>query len=113
MEDRAKQKTKDELRKEAFILLKIAPKEFQTVLSGNSFRIFLSIKLLCGFKKQGYTFLFSIGLGTYPMLAKLLLSIGNKPFPWIGYKDGVSAFAMLPNLKNNNKVVLVPMDDAW
>ena len=51
LQERTEQKTENELREEAFILLEIAPKEFQAILSRNCFYVLLSIKQFRRFKK--------------------------------------------------------------
>ena len=72
----------------------------------------MSIKLLRGFKKQCDTFFFSTGLGAYPMLAKLFLSVGDQSLAWICNINCIVTLAMPLDLVNNDKVILIPMDDT-
>ena len=74
--------------------------------------IFLSIKLLCRFKEQGYAFFFTISLSTYPMLAKLFFCIGYKTLARICDINRISVLTMFFYLIDNNEMILVPMDDA-
>ena len=75
--------------------------------------IFLSIKLLCRFKEQGYAFFFTISLSAYPMLTKFLFRIVYKSFAWVCHIDGVFPFFVLFYLIDNDKMVLIPMDNTW
>ena len=74
--------------------------------------IFLIVKLLCRFKEQGYAFFFTISLSAYPMLTKFLFRIVYKSFAWVCHIDGVFPFFVLFYLIDNDKMVLIPMDNT-
>ena len=95
LQERAEQQTENELRKESLVLFEIVPKELRAALSRCCFCIVLSIELFCRFKKKGDTFLLTVGLSTYPMLAELLLGIGNKSFARVGNIYGIFSFFVL------------------
>ena len=57
--------------------------------------IFLSIKLLCRFKDQGYAFFFTISLSAYPMLTKFLFRIVYKSFAWVCHINGAVSYTHL------------------
>ena len=106
LQQRAEQQAKYQLREEAFVLLEIVPEKFHSPLSRHCFRVVLSIKLFCRFKKKGNTFLLAIGLSTHPMLAEFLLSIGYKSFSRICHINFISITSAFLYLINNHKVVL-------
>ena len=46
------------------------------------------------------------------MLAKLLLSVGDKPLSRVCNINSIASLAMTLDLVNNDKVILIPMDDT-
>ena len=112
LQERAKQQTENELRKETLVFFEIPPKEFQAVLSENDFRILLSVEVLSRLKEQGYAFLLTVGLGAYPMFTKLFFGVCDQSPCGVSHIDGIFSFLMLPYFINNDKVVLIPMKNT-
>ena len=81
-------------------------------MSRYCFRIVLSVELFRWLEKKGYAFLLTVCLGAYPMLAELLLGIGDKSLAGICDIDDILSFTVLLYFIDNNKVILIPMDDA-
>ena len=102
----AKQQSKDELRKIAFVFHKVARKKLQLVALYRCLSL-VFIKESGRFHQQSHAFVLSFSTGTNPVIAELFTSIGNQPFPRVGHKHILS-----PYLINHYEVILVPMDDA-
>ena len=78
---------------------------FGNLHGGDYLLTILSVELFCWLKEKSYAFLLAVGLGTYPMLAELLLGIGKEFLARICEINRISVLTMLFYLIDNNEMI--------
>lgn len=111
LQDAPDKQPQNQLREKTFVFQQVFPKEFQAILRRNGITLFF-VKRSGGFKQQGYTFFFAVGLCTNPILAEFFLRENNAPFTRIRHIHIVAGFLGFLNVIHHYKMFLFPMYDA-